>query len=182
MKNSLHSVNQEKYTPAQESTIRKRWLQSYFAKIPLFLVSLIVKVARYPEGFFKYKYSARVGNPMQTTYLIMPLQWNLLRWLFGICLLIALLYPTYYFAYKRRSTKWLLVIIATNVIWFAKNFTLVMKFFREAFQPVPLTNTYAFSLTILLSIYNIALLLVSGYFILTSSRLYRLNATLKKTK
>ena len=165
--------NQKKYTEIEKEAIRKHWLYTYFASIVMFCLSLIVQAVQSPDPFLKYKTSIKIGN---VTYHPIPLIWIILF----ACFFAGSFYLIYHFAYKKRGTKWLFFVMSMRSAYFVVNFVSVMKFFREIVSTFAYMDLNIIFLNVSLSIYNIALLLVSGYFILASSRLYRLNRTLKK--
>ena len=168
--------NQKKYTSIEKGAIRKNWLQSAFAIMTLFFVAFIADAIWYGNMPVTHEYKVRIENQSGKTYRVSEKAVMIDLRLY----LLAFLCLAYVLAYKRDGTKWLLFIIAIALILSVAHFVYTMIFLQGVVRLVPLMDTYTLSLDILLGIYKIILLFVSGYFISMSAKLYRINQTLKQ--
>jgi hypothetical protein len=137
---------------AQATTVRKNWLRSFYVYLIYFVVVVIISVI---NNF----------SPDDTTQAIAPLTF------FGLMALegLLLLWGPYYFAYKNRGTKFLLLTFADLV----SNVRICVE---QLFANDWSNNINANQLFFLIS------LGIMWYYATTCYQLYELNSALKKAK
>jgi len=170
-------------TVAEQETIRKQWLYSYFGGITIFIVTNIIKTLQSPEGFFNYTYTVTIGDQApQVTYPPLSLTWLIFKICFVPCSYIGIWYLVYRAVYKKQGTGMLLFIIVANGYYGVLNAQQLLGFVRQCILVYSAMDGYAMMLNALWIFYYITATVVPGWLVRTSSKLYTVNGILHQEK
>jgi len=150
--NNINDTNALLYTPEQENTIRKKWLK-------LFIVLLFIRVIYFVSQICCI--ALRIKSLTLNTNEHVSTSFYFLVTLFGAMFMLLLSYFSYYFAYKKSGTRFLVCII----------FFGLLNLIINIFQSTPMLN--------ISYIIKISMVCLTVYYLINCSKLYKLNYFLK---